>query len=232
MLVALFVMFWSARTLRPLTRLTEGVKKLRGGAFETVDITARNEIGVLAGEFNQMVGALLERDRRLEHAYKTAIEAERLAAIGRLTSQITHEIRNPLSSIALNIELLEEEIQSTDREPTEAISAMRAITREIDQLTNITEEYLRFARLPRPKTQPEDLNYLVKELMEFHRRELDRSGVEIELKLARELPKVIVDGGQLRQAILNLIRNAQEAMPSGGRIEVMTNALEGEVELA
>jgi signal transduction histidine kinase len=231
MVVALFVMLWVSRTLRPLTRLTEGVKKLRAGSFETVDVRARNEIGVLADEFNEMVRALQERDRRLEHAYSTAVEAERLAAIGRLTIQITHEIRNPLSSIGLNIELLEEEIQADEGNNEEALNAIRAITRQIDQLTGITEEYLRMVRVPTPKTQPEDLNELVRRLVDFHDGELSRAGLEIDLDLDTDLPSVQIDEAQLSQTILNLIRNAKEAMPEGGVIKLLTRFDDNHVEL-
>ena len=229
MVIALLVMFWSARTLRPLTRLTEGVRKLTEGSYETVDVRARNEIGELAQEFNAMVGALKERDRKLregglalERAYEAAVQAERLAAIGRLTSQITHEIRNPLSSLGLNIELLEDELRKPQADFTEASSICRAITGEIDRLTSITDEYLRFARLPMPQKEPTDLNQLLDELVKFHRHELNRANVQVQLDLRDDLPVIHADSGQLRQAILNLVRNAQEAMPDGGLISLTT----------
>jgi signal transduction histidine kinase len=230
LIVALLAMVWSARTLRPLTRLTEGVKTLRGGAYETVEVRAKNEIGDLAGEFNEMVRALEERDRRLERAHRVAIEAERLAAIGRLTSQITHEIRNPLSSMALNIELLEEEVQG-EPDPKEAVVLTRAITDEIDRLTSITEDYLRFARLPAPQLSEGDLNEMVKGLLAFHGQELQQAGIEVEADLQEGLPPAAIDEGQLRQALLNLVRNAREAMPHGGRLQLRTRVRGDEIEV-
>jgi len=236
--VALLVMLWSARTLRPLTKLMEGVKSLRAGAYETVEVQARNEIGALADEFNQMVRALEERDRRLREgsealarAYESAIEAERLAAIGRLTSQITHEIRNPLSSIGLNIDLLEEEIQASDGDHTESTQLLEAINREIDRLTTIADEYLQFARLPQPVRKPRDVNQLITDLLSFHRQELHQRDVELELDLADSIEPIDVDASHLRQAVLNLVQNGAESMPDGGRLTVRTRAIDGGVEI-
>ena len=102
-----------------------------------------------------MAAALDEREQRL-------IRSERLAAVGKIAAQITHEVRNPLSSIGLNAEMLEEETSG------EARKLARAIVKEVDRLTEITEEYLRFARLPRPKLEREDLRELVMSLVRLH----------------------------------------------------------------
>ncbi len=82
------------------------------------------------------------------------IHTERLAAIGRMAAHVTHEVRNPLSSIGLNVEMLEEELSGAGPEPQ---ALLRSIQREIDRLTAITEEYLRLARLPQPRLEPEDV---------------------------------------------------------------------------
>src|SRR5439155_7088012 len=152
------------------------------------------------------------------------VRSERLAAIGRIAAQITHEIRNPLSSISLNAEELGE------RAP-EARELCDAIVREVDRLTSITEEYLRFARLPKPQLSRADLNEVVRDLLEFVRPELVASGVQTEQSLSPELPRVMADVGQLRQLLLNLVRNAREAMPGGGSLRVTTRGGEGAVEI-
>src|SRR6185503_3285913 len=82
------------------------------------------------------------------------IQSERLAAIGRMAAHVTHEVRNPLSSIGLNVEMLEEELEHAGPEAKELL---RAVHREIEHLTAITEEYLRVARLPNPQLEPEDI---------------------------------------------------------------------------
>lgn len=156
------------------------------------------------------------------------IQTERLAAIGKMAALVTHEVRNPLSSIGLNVEVLSEEIGST----APAVQApLRAIQREIDRLTGITEEYLRLARLPAPRLEPEDLGAVLTEVARFVDREMKSAGCTLELRVEPGLPLVAVDEAQIRQALLNLLRNAREAMPRGGEITVSATRVEGGVEI-
>src|SRR5439155_1585084 len=98
-------------------------------------------------------------------------------------------------------------------------------------LTGITEEYLRFARLPKPQLQRADANDIVRELLEFVRPELDSAGVKVSLSLSPGLPRVLADVAQLRQLLLNLLRNAREAMSGGGSLRVTTRATKATVEI-
>ena len=141
------------------------------------------------------------------------IQTERLAAIGRMAAHVTHEVRNPLSSIGLNVDMLGDEVQGAG---PESERLLESIHQELERLESITEEYLRLARLPEPSLTPEDPTHLIHDLAEFVRREMDASGVELRLDIAAHLPDVAMDEPQLRQALLNLLRNAREAMPSGG----------------
>jgi len=211
-LVGIGVMIIATRTVRPLRRLAERAKEIARGDYEQrVDASAGDEIGALGREFNAMAGALQEREQQL-------IRSERLATVGKIAAQITHEVRNPLSSIGLNAELLDEVVTGLDGSPAqldEAKSLVRAIVKEVDRLAEITEEYLRFARLPRPRLEPEDLTEIIKALAAFLGPELRRAGVELAVELP-PLPPIAADENQLRQALLNLMRNAAEAMASGG----------------
>jgi nitrogen fixation/metabolism regulation signal transduction histidine kinase len=145
------------------------------------------------------------------------IHTERLAAIGRMAAHVTHEVRNPLSSIGLNVEMLEDEVPSMNEE---ARALLRAIHREIDRLTGITEEYLHLARMPEPRLTPDDPLDLVEEVVAFVRPEMTAAGVELLVRAPSALPLVPMDEHQLRQALLNLLRNAREASPGGGTIEL------------
>ena len=217
-LVGVAVMFIATRTVRPLRRLAERAKEIARGDYEQrVDASARDEIGALGREFNAMAGALQEREQQL-------IRSERLATVGKIAAQITHEVRNPLSSIGLNAELLEEVVAGLEGTPAqldEAKALVRAIVKEVDRLAEITEEYLRFARLPRPRLEPEDLTEIITALAAFLSPELRRAGVELVVDLP-PLPPIAADENQLRQALLNLLRNATEAMAGagGGRLSV------------
>lgn len=192
-------------TLRPLRRLTEGVRKLgRGDWSQRISPSGpgrEDEVSQLAREFNNMAEALEERERRL-------LRGERLAAAGQLAAQITHEIRNPLSSVALNAELLEDELGEASPEARELLSR---ISREVDRLTAVTEDYLSFARRPKPDRTRIDLAEELRDLLEFMAQELEMAGIEVELRLPDGPVPVLGDANQLRQVFMNLVRNAQEA---------------------
>ncbi len=156
------------------------------------------------------------------------IQTERLAAIGRMAAHVTHEVRNPLSSIGLNVELLEEEIEDAG---VEAKALLRAIQREIDRLTAITEEYLRLARLPAPRLEPEILGDIAEEVGRFVAREMEHSNVTLRVEVSPDLPMVAADEPQIRQALLNLLRNAREAVSDGGEVGLFARELDGGVEI-
>ncbi len=192
--------------LRPLERLRDAAQSIAGGDYaQRITVQGPREIADLAREFNVMGQAIQERSREL-------VRTERLATAGKMAAMITHEVRNPLSSIGLNTELLEEELAALppDRAP-EAQSLCRAITTEVDRLTEITEEYLQLARMPTPRRQDESLVRVVQSVVDFVRDQLLTRGVRVELQLDDSGPSLALDEGQIRQAMLNLMRNAADA---------------------
>jgi signal transduction histidine kinase len=190
-------------TLRPLRRLADTAKQVaRGNYKERVPADSPDEVGALGKEFNAMAAALEEREQRLRRS-------EQLAAVGKMAAQITHEIRNPLTSIGLHAELLADDFAVGQ---PEAEQIAKAICKEVDRLTELTEQYLRFARLPEPRLEPIDLNALLLGVVGFLREEFARKGVTLRLSLSEHLPVAGADENQLRQVLLNLIRNAEEAM--------------------
>ena len=204
-LVGGIVLWLVQRTLRPLRLLCESAREVaRGNYRERVAADSPDEVGALGREFNAMAAALAEREQRLRRS-------EQLAAVGKLAAQITHEVRNPLTSIGLNAELLSDEFVDHS---SEGYKVAQAIVREVDRLTEITEQYLRFARLPAPRFESTSVNDLVRSLLLFLGEELQNRGVRVELVLQEALPLVDLDDNQLRQTLLNLIRNAAEAMDS------------------
>ena len=204
------VTVWTQRVLSPLTTLSSRVAAVaRGDLSAHTEPHADDEIGRVASEFERMVAALAERDAQLR-------QSERLAAVGRLAAHVTHEVRNPLNSIRLNVELLQEDV--ADSAP-EAGRMLASIVREVDRLTDITEQYLRLVRLPEPRPKLTDLGVLVQDVSAFLSPEMERANVAVELSLEPCLI-VPIDEGQIRQALLNLCRNAREAMPEGGRLQI------------
>lgn len=179
-------------------------------------------------EAERLNDQLRENQARLERAYQELqaaqarlVQSERLAAIGQMSAKVSHEVRNPLSSISLNAELLEDELQSLPAERrAEAANLVTAIRSQVDVLSAVTEEYLRFARLPKPKLEAGALAPVIEDLAEFVREDLRARKVDLVVDVADGVPTLRLDAGQIRQALLNLIRNAAEAMPEGGKITV------------
>jgi len=177
---------------------------------------------------------LAENQTRLEKAYQELqaaqarlVQSERLAAIGQMSAKVSHEVRNPLSSITLNAELLEDELQTLSGERrADAASLVAAIRSQVDVLSAVTEEYLRFARLPKPKLEVAGVVSVIEDLAEFVREELRARKVELVVNVPAGQRKLLLDPGQIRQALLNLIRNAVEAMPDGGTITIQAGLLD------
>jgi signal transduction histidine kinase len=224
-LLGVLVIVWTVLTLRPLRRLHDAVGGVAAGNYrQRVAVSGGTEVADLAREFNAMAAAIEEREQEL-------VRSERLVTVGKMAAIITHEVRNPLSSIGLNAELLQEELAASGSR--EAVALCATIVKEVDRLTAITEEYLRFARMPRPRLEREQLNSIVAELLEFQRESLASRGVSVAASLDEALPPVAADEAQLRQALLNLVRNAADAMSAGGELTVATRrSADGAVEVS
>ncbi len=221
LLVGAGLALYARRVLSPLGRVTARAEAVARGDLTPRAVERSNdEIGELAATFEEMVGAIAR-------ARAEVVQAERLAAVGKLAAQITHEIRNPLSALGLNAELLEEEIATRGggEEERKLVAAVRG---EIDRLTDLSERYLGLARRPTPEPTDGDLGALVREVGGFVEPQLARASVSISLEIAPGLPRLRFDEAQVRQAILNLVRNAIEAMSGGGALSLRVEAGDGE----
>ena len=215
--VGLVVSLHVRRLLAPLARVTGRARAVAAGDLTVREVApSDDEIGQLEAAFEKMVSGV-------SSAQALALSNERLAAIGKMAAHVTHEIRNPLSAMGLNVEMLEDEL-SQSGERAEVKSLLAAIKREVQRLEHLSEEYLRVARLPEPRMEADDVAAAVREIVEFARPEVELAGCTVKLDVGADLPPALFDEAQLRQALLNLLRNAREAMPSGGAIEVRVAA--------
>jgi two-component system NtrC family sensor kinase len=218
-LVGLWVAWHARRLLAPLGAVTERARAVTRGDLTPQPLVASNdEIGELAATFESMVAAIARANAEL-------LSSERLAAIGKMAAQVTHEVRNPLSSLALNVELLEEELGERDGEVSALLESVKL---EVERLTQLTEKYLSLARRSRPDFQQEDLGSVVSEAVASAQPELAQQEIRTELEIQEGLPAAALDETQIRQVMLNLIRNAREAMSEGGELLVGVRALAAE----
>lgn len=216
-LLGILVAIHVRRVLLPLARVTERARAVaQGDLTEQAPLETQDEVGQLSVAFERMVGAVARAQSR-------AVANERLAAIGKMAAHVTHEIRNPLSSIVLNLELLEEEVRGANV-PAEVPKLLSSIVREVERLEHLSEEYLRVARLPQPSMEADDIARTADEVVTFVESEMSRANCTVRLEVRPSLPHVLFDESQIRQALLNLLRNAREAMPEGGTISVSVAA--------
>jgi nitrogen fixation/metabolism regulation signal transduction histidine kinase len=173
-----------------------------GKTLHEVRVTAFGESGFV------VVSADITQQTR---AKERLARSERLALIGQMLAQITHEVRNPLNALSLNSELLGDELGVLDPDKkTEAWELLATVSGEIQRLTDVTAHYLQLARRPPARLDPEDLALLLEDVMRLLSAELKQQGVAWKLNIG-VVPRQLVDGNQLRQAIINVIRNAVEA---------------------
>ena len=157
---------------------------------------------------------------------------ERYAEIASLAGGLAHEIRNPLSTIMLNLELMAEDLEATESQrERRMLQKLQSVRRECDHLERILEDFLQFARVGALQPEPTDLNDVVREFIEFYQPLAAEQRVDLSPHLGTDLPAVLLDRRLWRQLLLNLSRNAAQAMPEGGVLELQTCAREGSVLL-
>src|SRR4030067_937435 len=146
---------------------------------------------------------------------------ERLATVGSMSAKVAHEIKNPLSALSLNLELLEDEVDSyLNVDSKEAKTLFASISSELERLTTLTDEHLQFPRLPKQTPELINLSELVQRLIPLMGAELHRRGIRLSLQIPHGLPLLEGEKNQLLQVFINLLRNAEEAMPNGGSITI------------
>lgn len=224
LLVGVLMALYARRVLGPLSKVTRRASAVAAGDLSVqAAIDSGDEIGELSQTFEGMVRAIADARERL-------LASERLAAIGKMAAHVTHEVRNPLSSIALNLELLEEEL-SPESQSEEARSLVRAIGQEVQRLSGLSDQYLSMARRKAPELEECDLGALIGASVQFMRRDVERHGIELRTAVPRDLPWLSVDQAQIRQTLFNLVRNAREAMPEGGVVTLRVVVAASEVVL-
>jgi len=202
------------------------------GTLARGEAQGRAEIERLRAELRACAEDMRAVERRCREVQDHLVHSERLATIGRMSAEMAHQVRNPLSSISLNLELIEDEVEHLPRRSREEVRRLlAAIHKEIDNLAEVTESYLRFAKLPPFRWEKTDLNEIVRETIVFARPRIEQRGVTVTQRLDEALGTVRLDRRQFKFAVMNVIANALEAMAPGGRLRIRTRAENGQARL-
>ncbi len=190
--------------------------------LETAEGPKRVNVSVQAiQEAGERIGALVTlRDLDSLESIDTQLRvSERLAALGNITAGVAHEVKNPLNSMRLWLENLKESL-AYDGDGA-ARQAVQVLDKEIDRLDQVVKRFLDFTRPMDVRLEATQLAELLKEVLEIAKPQLQKSSIQVAQLLPIDVPEVYVDRALLKQAVLNLVLNAAEAMPDGGQLRLV-----------
>jgi signal transduction histidine kinase len=188
----------------------------------TIEGTRRVGVSVQAiQEDGERMGALVTlRDLESIESINTQLQvSERLAALGRITAGVAHEVKNPLNSMRLWLENLKESLPAEPDSGSQ--QAVQVLDKEIDRLDAVVKRFLDFTRPMDVRLEATQLAEILKEVIEVAKPQLQKAKIQVAQLVPIDVPEVYVDRALLKQALLNLVLNAVEAMPSGGQLRLM-----------
>lgn len=227
-LLAVLLSSWAAaRVTRPVEQLAAAAKEIGAGNWNVhVDAVGHDELAQLADSFNHMTAELLAQRERL-------LQAERVAAWRELARRLAHELKNPLFPLQLTMEnLIHARQQNLEQFDEVFRESARTLLAEIANLRGIINRFSDFARMPQPQLQSVQLNEVVRgaaQLFQARFAAAERSKITCEPELDPHLPRVAADPELMHRAISNLVLNAIDAMPQGGKLILRTSENDGKV---
>ncbi len=253
LMMAAFYLLFQSVVYRPLEKLLAAMDKAKAGnlAVEIVEKEKLDEFGLLSNEFNSMMSqinemtnerekqneilqgkvrkatfALSTKNEQLEtanlelfRATRQMSEMERLAAAGQTAAQFAHEVGTPLNLISGHVQLLQTSVSSDSK----AANRLQIISAQIERIENIVREMLDHARFGNSELKPLNLNDVLSKIFDAIEPTLQESNIELIKDLQENLPNIMGDAERLQQVFLNLVKNALDAMPEGGKLEVSTS---------
>jgi two-component system, NtrC family, sensor kinase len=202
-------------TTFPMLTGAEGASVVQVAKNVTEEIRGARRLRQMSDEIAVANSQLIAAVDRLKSTQAQLLQAEKLSAIGQLVAGVAHELNNPLTSVIGYAQLLQQEIRDrdTDARPREELGHdLRRIAEESERAARIVRNLLAFARRQTAAREPQDLAELCARVVALRTYELRLTGVELVTEFQAGLPKVIADGGQIQQALLNLVLNAEHAM--------------------
>jgi signal transduction histidine kinase len=227
-LLAILLSSWvAARVTRPLVQLAQAAQDVAAGHWDTqVEVSGGDEVGQLAQSFNRMTAELLAQRERL-------VQTERVAAWRELARRLAHELKNPLFPLQLTVEnLIRARTQSPEQFDEVFRESSSTLLAEISNLKAIIGRFSEFSQMPRPQLQPVQVNEALRSVVQLYQAQLQTPGrapITCELEFDESLGAIAADPDLLHRALSNLVLNAMDAMPKGGKLTLRSRRENGKV---
>lgn len=203
------------RVTAPIERLVAFARGLSTPGSSARAAAGEDEVGRLAAAFNEML-------QRLEQSQQALVKSEKLGLAGLMAAQVAHDIRNPLSSIKMQTQVMRARLHRGSEDAT----ALDSVLHDIDQVESVIRDLLELARPGVMALRPTDLNEVVREVLQQLGAQFAHRKITVALDLAAALPPLALDSSRFKRALVNLLVNASDAMPTGGTIGVATRPVE------
>lgn len=219
-IIFIVAMRLSRSIVEPVTNLVDSVEKyVQDGTFPKLPKRTYEEMDTLNTTFSEMAVALDEREKEI-------IRTSQLKYVGQLAAGLAHEIRNPITTIRGFFQLFKE----NKNESAFAEQHLTIMIEEIDRVNNIINDLLYLAKPYQLHIHPYNLNEVVNEIILFYSKEFEKKKIDI-IPNCCDIPNVLIDKGRFRQVLINVFKNAMEAMNEGGTLIISAESLENNVVL-
>ncbi len=184
---------------------------------------------ILTDEKGYIVGSLSSgKDiTKRKQAEAELIRAEKLASLGQLAASVAHEVNNPLAGILVYLKLLHKKYKEKTLQTAETENQLLKMEKELERTTRIIRNLLDFSRQSEPNMRPVNLNKVVEAALLLVGHQISLENIKLEKKLDTQIPLVLADFDQIQQVLINIILNANQAMPDGGSLTITTSIAEG-----
>jgi two-component system NtrC family sensor kinase len=238
---------------KPIKALETGTEHLsEGNLGYQIEVQSQDEVGDLAHSFNDMSLQLrsaneeivnwaktleervVQKTTELNRAHDHVLHVEKMASLGKMAAVVAHEVNNPLSGILTYAKLIKKWVASGQTEHEkhdEAVECLELIASESRRCGDLIKNLLTLSRTAPMNVQATNLHAVIDRCLMLVRHQLELGGVELQLKLAEDLPRVPCDAAQIEQVLLALIMNAKDAMPKGGNLWIETRLSTDETEI-
>jgi signal transduction histidine kinase len=203
------------RVTQPLDRLVTFTHDVSSGSASRRAPVGNDEIGTLASAFNDMLD-------RLEKAQGALVQSEKLALAGLMSARVAHDIRNPLSSLRMQAQLLRSRVSNSEGQ-----TMLQSMLHDVDRVESVVRGLLELAKPGENRLTPVDFNDVIRRVLDHLTLQFTHRKIVLSMDLSSGLPAIPLDAERFEQAFLNVISNATEAMQNGGTLHVSTGLEDG-----